>query len=114
MSTDNTPTPDDQAASQTPPDVAAIELAALKAQLAETAKGLLANVPEHLKALVPGNLSPADQIDWFNKAKATGVFDKPKVPPTESNARPAIIPPKPDFSQLPVHARLAAGYKNQA
>jgi len=85
------------------------ELAALKEQLAETAKAVLADVPEHLRALIPTSLSPADQIAWFNKAKASGAFDKPKVPNTETG-KPAITPKTPDTTSLPVFARLAAGY----
>jgi hypothetical protein len=94
----------------TPPAGAESELASLKAQLAETAAKVLAGVPEHLRGLVPATLSPADQIDWFNQAKATGVFDKPAVLPTDGGARPAITPTAPDTASLPVHARMAAGY----
>jgi hypothetical protein len=90
------------------------ELAALKAQLAETAAKVLAGVPEHLRGLVPANLSPADQIDWFNQAKATGIFHKPAVPPTDGGARPAITPTAPDTASLPVYARMAAGYAPRA
>ncbi|MDX8358308.1 hypothetical protein [Sphingopyxis terrae] len=97
-----TPTPAD--------DAAATELAALKAQLAETAKATLAGVPEHLRGLIPANMAPADQIAWFNQAKATGVFDKPAVPTTDGGERPAITPKAPDLSSLPTFAKLAAGY----
>lgn len=86
------------------------ELTALKSQLADTAKTVLAGVPENLRGLIPANLSPADQIAWFHQAKATGVFDKPAVPTTDGGARPTITPTTPDTSSLPVHARLAAGY----
>ncbi len=96
------PTPND--------DAAATELAALKAQLAETAKATLAGVPEHLRGLIPETLSPADQIAWFNQAKATGAFDKPAVPATDGGERPAITPKEPDLSSLPTFAKLAAGY----
>lgn len=95
---------------ETPSADAASELAALKASLTETAAKVLAGVPEHLRGLVPSNLSPADQIAWFEQAKATGVFDKPTVPTTDGGARPAITPTTPDISGLPVHARMAAGY----
>lgn len=91
-------------------DAAAAELAALKAQLAETAKATLAGVPEHLRGLIPETLSPADQIAWFNQAKATGAFDKPVVPPTDGGERPAITPKQSDLSSLPTFAKLAAGY----
>lgn len=88
------------------------ELATLKAQLAETATAVLAGVPENLRGLIPVTLAPADQIAWFNQAKATGVFDKPAIPPTDGGARPAITPKTPDTSSLPIHARMAAGYSN--
>ena len=95
----------------TPPiDNAAAELAALKAQLADTAKATLAGVPENLRGLIPESLSPAEQIAWFNQAKATGVFDKADVPPTDGGERPAITPKSPDLSSLPTYAKLAAGY----
>lgn len=89
---------------------AATELAALKAQLADTAKATLAGVPESLRGLIPESLSPAEQIAWFNQAKATGVFDKGSVPPTDGGERPAITPKAPDLSSLPTYAKLAAGY----
>ena len=96
----------------TPPidNAAATELAALKAQLADTAKATLAGVPENLRGLIPESLSPAEQIAWFNQAKATGVFDKANVPPTDGGERPAITPKAPDLSSLPTYAKLAAGY----
>lgn len=96
----------------TPGDASDSDLAALQAQVAEAVKGVLAGVPEHLRALIPANLPPAEQIAWFNQAKATGVFDKPNVPATNAAAKPAITPQAPDHSSLPVHARLAAGYAN--
>lgn len=95
-----------------PSSEAASELAALKASLAETAAKVLANVPEHLRGLVPASLSPSDQIAWFEQAKTTGVFDKPTVPPTDGGARPAITPTTPDTASLPIYARMAAGYRN--
>lgn len=91
-------------------DATAAELAALKAQLAETAKATVAGVPEHLRGLIPADLSAADQIAWFNQAKGTGVFDKPAVPATDGGERPAITPKAPDLSSLPTFAKLAAGY----
>lgn len=94
------------------PDASALELAALKLQLAEAAKGVLAGVPDHLRGLIPGSLTSAELIDWYAQAKATGIFDKPTVPPTDGGARPAITPKAPDTSSLPIHARMAAGYNN--
>lgn len=93
------------------PDPAVAELAALKAQLADTATTVLASVPEHLRGLIPASLSPADQLAWFHTAKATGVFDgKPAVPATDSG-KPAITPTTPDPASLPVFARMAGGYR---
>jgi hypothetical protein len=74
---------------------------------------VLAAVPEHLRDLIPANLSAGDQIAWFNKAKATGVFDKPAVPATP-DITPAITPAAPDSASLPIYARLAAGYAKSA
>lgn len=93
-----------------PIDPNAAELADAKAQLAETAKLMLSEVPEHLRGLIPERLSPADLIAWVAQAKASGAFDRPVVPSTDGGARPAITPQTPDHSSLPVHARLAAGY----
>lgn len=96
------------------PDASADEIAALKAQLAETANEVLAGVPAHLRALIPASLSPADQVAWFKQAKATGVFDKPTIPETDGGMKPAITPRAPDPASLPVHARMAAGYSKSA
>lgn len=92
------------------PTAEAAELAALKAKLADTAQTVLAGVPDHLRGIIPANLSSAELLDWFAQAKATGIFDKPAVPPTDGGARPAITPKAPDTSSLPIHARMAAGY----
>lgn len=92
-------------------DPAVAELAALKAQLADTAATVLASVPESLRALIPANLPPADQVAWFHTAKATGVFDaKPAIPATDSG-KPAITPTTPDPATMPVYARMAGGYR---
>lgn len=92
-------------------DPAVAELAALKAQLADTAATVLASVPENLRALIPANLPPADQVAWFHTAKATGVFDaKPGIPATDSG-KPAITPTTPDPASMPVYARMAGGYR---
>lgn len=98
----------------TPPapaaDGSAEALAAIQSQLVAAAETILADVPEHLRGLIPTSLSPADQITWFQQAKATGVFAKPIVPPTDGGVKPAITPRAPDTSSMPVYARLAAGY----
>lgn len=108
---DEDPQDDPAPPPQTPPAGSDAELAALKAQLADTAAQVLAGVPENLRDLIPAGLSPADQIAWFHKAKATGVFDKPAVPPTDGGERPAITPKEADPSTLPAFARIAAGYR---
>ena len=95
------------------PDPTAVELAALKEQLADTAKAVLAGVPEQLRALIPASLSPAEQIAWFHSAKATGVFDKPAVPTTDAGTKPTITPTAPDPASLPAFARMAAGYRKK-
>lgn len=107
---EQTPTP--PAIHEAPaPDASAVELAALKLKLADTAKGVLAGVPDHLRGLIPASLTSAELIDWYAQAKATGVFDKPAVLPTDGGARPAITPKEADLSKLPTFARMAAGYR---
>jgi hypothetical protein len=95
---------------ETPSPDATAELEALKAQVAETAATVLAAVPENLRGLIPASLSPADQLAWFTTAKATGVFDKPAVPTTDTQ-KPAITPLNNDPASLPTYARMAAGYR---
>ena len=92
------------------PNPAVAELAALKAQLADTAATVLAGVPEHLRALIPASLSPADQLAWFQTAKATGVFEKPAVATTDTG-KPAITPTTTDPASLPAYARMSAVYR---
>ncbi len=93
------------------PDPAVAELAALKAQLADTATAVLAGVPEHLRSLIPAILSPADQLAWFHAAKVTGVFDTIPAVPATTSGKPTITPTTPDPSSLPVFARMAGGYR---
>ncbi len=92
-------------------DPAVAELAALKAQLADTAATVLASVPESLRALIPANLPPADQVAWFHTAKATGVFDAKRSIPATDSGKPAITPTTPDPATMPVYARMAGGYR---
>lgn len=112
MTTEATP-PVEPTPANPSPDVAS-ELAALRASVAESAAKVLSGVPVHLRGIIPVNLSPADQIAWFEAAKATGAFDQPVVPPTDGGARPAITPTTPDTASLPVYARMAAGYSKPA
>lgn len=106
--------PEEQAAADAAAatDKSALETA--QSDLEAAAAVVLAGVPEHLKGLIPASMSARERIDWFAQAKATGIFDRPAVATTDGGARPAIAPPKPDLSQLPVYARMAAGYKSNA
>jgi len=85
---------------------------ALEKEYGEFVDGLLAEVPEHLKSLVPSDLGPTAKLTWYRAAKETGVFDgkpKAKVPETDKG-KPATTPKDRDVSTLPAHARIAAGY----
>ena len=86
-------------------------LAAVNADLDAAAETLLAGVPEHLKALIPASMSARERIDWYGQAKATGIFDRTAVPPTDGAAKPTITPKAPDHASLPPYARMAAGYR---
>lgn len=84
----------------------------LEESVEAVADKLLGTVPEKLKGLVPEGLSATDRIVWFLNARETGVFDsKPKVPDTDQDTgKPKTTPKDRDLSDLPVHARIAAGY----
>jgi hypothetical protein len=90
-------------------DTSKAELAALSEQVAHMAGVMLAEVPDHLKPLIPADLSPAQQVAWFLKAKQTGVFGAVTVPATDTG-KPTVTPKAPDVSTLPPVARMAAGY----
>jgi hypothetical protein len=92
-----------------PEDAEREAVTVLQSQLEAAAETVLAGIPDHLRALIPMGLSPAERIAWFQSAKATGIFDKAAVPATPTPP-PAITPKTPDTSSLPIHARLAAGY----
>lgn len=82
----------------------------LETEYAEFADAVLAEIPDHLKPLVPADLGPAQKLKWYREAKKTGVFDsKPNVPETDKG-KPATTPKDRDLSTLPAHARIAAGY----
>lgn len=87
------------------------ELAAYSEQIAHMAHIILANVPDHLKPLIPSELSPAQQVAWFQKAKESGVFAaaSASVPATDTR-KPTVTPKTPDVSTLPPVARMAHGY----
>lgn len=84
---------------------------ALEDQVAHMAERILANVPEHLKGLIPKELSPAAKAAWYFEAKETGVFDaapKPVVPAV--GVKPTSTPTEHDFSSLPPRERLTAAF----
>ncbi len=85
------------------------ELAALGEQLAHMANTIIGTVPENFRALIPAQLSPAQQAAWVLEARKTGLFEKPTVPTTD-NTKPTVTPRAADVSSLPPLARMAAGY----
>lgn len=91
-------------------DASKAEIAAMAEQLAHMAHTILAGVPEHLKPLIPTELSPAQQVAWFAKAKEAGVFDKAPVPETDAGRKPTVTPVTTDVYSLPPISRMAAGY----
>lgn len=107
-----TPTETNPAAETAPAatDAAKAELAAMAEQLAHMAHAVLAGVPENLKALIPSELSPAQQVAWFQRAKETGVFNTTVTVPATDSGKPTVTPKTPDVSTLPPVARMAAGY----
>lgn len=103
-------TPEDEsAAAAAATEKTAIET--VQADLEAAAAIILSGVPEHLKGLIPANMTAKERIDWFAQAKATGIFDRAAVPETESGAKPTITPKAPDTASLPAYARMAAGYR---
>lgn len=101
-------TPEEQAAALEAEQTAH---ATTQADLEVAASVVLAGVPEHLKALIPANMSARERIDWFAQAKATGVFDRATVATTNDGSKPTITPKSPDHASLPAYARIAAGYR---
>lgn len=86
------------------------DLSDVAEQAAHMAHVILADVPERFRDLIPADLSPAQQVAWYLQAKKTGVFDAaPAVPETDAG-KPMITPKSPDFSTMPVYARMSAGY----
>lgn len=70
--------------------------------------GMVAELPEAARALVP-NLPTVEKMAWIQAAKASGVFAAKAVPETDSS-KPTVTPSERDFSNMPAHARIAAGY----
>ncbi|SOD96635.1 hypothetical protein [Caenispirillum bisanense] len=87
----------------------------MEEQLAFMAERVLANVPEHLKGLIPKELSPAKQAAWYFEARETGIFDTAPAPaPVPSVGRkPESTPTPPDFSSMSPRERLTAAYRGK-
>lgn len=84
---------------------------ALETEYSALADAVLAEIPEHLKPLIPAELSPTAKLKWYQEAKKTGVFNtKPTVPETDTT-KPKTTPKDVDLSTLPPTARMAAAYK---
>lgn len=90
----------------------AARIAALEGQLAAVETALLAEVPAHLKGLVPVGLPVADRIGWLHQAKTAGLFVAAVVPTTDTG-KPAVTPRTEDLSKLPTFARMARGYQTK-
>jgi hypothetical protein len=102
-------TPEEEAVAAAAAEKTALEAA--QADLEAAAAVILAGVPDHLKALIPANMSAKERIDWFAQAKATVIFDRKPVPEPEIGSKPTITPKAPDHASLPAYARMAAGYR---
>lgn len=89
---------------------------AAEKELADMAQEVLSAVPEHLKPLIPEDLSPAQKVAWFRKAKETGLFAKQqaKVPETDGGKKPGTSPAGQDDSKLPRVRRMANAYGKTA
>jgi hypothetical protein len=77
----------------------------------DVAAALLADVPEHLRGLIP-DIDPTQQIVWYSTAKTTGVFSDggPVVPITDGGVKPTVTPTEKNLNDLPIAARMASGY----
>lgn len=80
---------------------AGIDYDALAAQLEEL-------IPEAYRASLPTGGSRLDRI-FHRVTAALTAAKRPQVPETDTT-RPRLTPAPADFSSLPVHARIAAGY----
>lgn len=103
------PTPAADTSNQAEVDQLKAQLAAQAAEMDSIANAVLANIPEGLKALIPDELSPAAKVNWFNKAQAAGLLNRPQVPGTDDK-KPGVLPVKVDPSTLPPIARISHGY----
>ena len=83
----------------------------LEEQVSHMADMMLAGIPDQFKGLIPTELSPAAKVNWYLKAKETGVFNASATVPQTDNSRPTITPRNSDPNSLPANARIAAGYR---
>lgn len=86
-------------------------IVALEQQLAAVETAFLADLPEHLKPLVPAGLPVADRIGWLQNAKKAGLFTQAVSVPTTDSGKAQTTPRDVDLSKLPPAARMAAGYR---
>ncbi|MEQ9448188.1 MAG: hypothetical protein RLN70_04670, partial [Rhodospirillaceae bacterium] len=86
---------------------------ALEKDMNEMADTVLAEVPDHLKDLIPEGTA-AQKVEWFKKAKATGIFGRKSadVPPTDGGEKPKgeTKHSEIDLEKMPPMARMAHGY----
>ena len=110
--TTETTAADTATTTETPvPSPDAARIAALEGQLATIETALLAEVPAHLKTLVPAGLSVGDRIGWLQNAKKAGIFSTTVPVPTTDTGKAPTTPRDVDFTKLPPAARMAAGYR---
>jgi hypothetical protein len=87
----------------------AVIAAPAQPDLKAVADALLNDVPKHLQCLIP-QVTPAEQIEWYTKAKTAGAFTgAPAVPITDSG-KPTVTPVEPNLNDLPPMARMSRGY----
>lgn len=83
------PAPAEQPTSAPQPAIPSAPTAPNNGDAAQLAKvesivaAMVAELPEHLRPLVPSSLSAADRLEWLQTAKKSGLF----------TAGPAVVPP---------------------
>lgn len=83
---------------------------ALEDEVSQLVDTIIAEVPERFRDLIPAGLTPAEKVNWIALAKAKGLFADAPVPETDQE-KPKTTPRDRNVNDLPVHARIAAGYK---
>ena len=71
----------------------------LESTLHGIADDMKAELPEQYQNLVPGELSPAKQIDWIRTAHKSGIFENQKVKDGLDSKRPSNKKTQ-DFSDM--------------